>query len=68
VAWDAETLPARNLWGIYLHEFGHLLAGPGATEGEANLAVQHALGIPIIYDEKMLQYVEPQYLDLLEGI
>ena len=53
---DAERLPARNLWGLFLHEFGHLLAGNG--EGEANMAILQAFGIRILYDEEMLQFVE----------
>jgi len=53
---DAEKLPTRYLWGLFLHEFGHLLAGPG--EGEANMAILQAFGIRILYDEEMLQFVE----------
>ena len=53
---DAEVLPARNLWGLYLHEFGHLLDTGG--EGEANQAIQDGYGIRILYDENMLQFIE----------
>lgn len=52
----AELLPARNLWGLYLHEFGHLL-DPGG-EGEANQVINDAFGIRILYGEDMLQFIE----------
>ena len=52
----AELLPVRNLWGLYLHEFGHLL-DPGG-EGEANQVIRDAFGIRILYDESMLQFIE----------
>ena len=55
---DAEDLDASHLWGLFLHEFGHLLVGPENGEGEANLAINKAFGISILYDENMLQFVE----------
>ena len=52
----AELLPVKNLWGLYLHEFGHLLDPNG--EGEANQVICDSFGIRIIYDENMLQFIE----------
>ena len=52
----SARLPARNLMGMFLHEFGHVVGGP--EQWDADLAIFNRFGIPIGYDEKKLQYVE----------
>jgi hypothetical protein len=42
-------LPKRHRDGIILHEFGHLVAGPDASESEANEAVERLTGAVVRY-------------------
>jgi hypothetical protein len=43
------NLPAKHQDAIVLHEVGHLIAGPNATEEEANKAIEDRTGITITY-------------------
>lgn len=56
VARDAATLPPANLAGLFLHEIGHLIGGP--SQFDADIAIFEGFGIPILYDDRMIQYVE----------
>ena len=51
----AEQLPVRNLRGLFLHEFGHIIGGP--KQHQADIAVLDYFGIKIDYDKKDLQYI-----------
>jgi len=53
---DALTLPPANQLGMFLHEFGHLIGGP--SQHDADTAILERLGVPILYDDRMMQYVE----------
>ena len=55
VVTQAAKLPKRNLIGLFLHEFGHLIGG--ATQYDADTAILNNFGIPILYDHKEIQYI-----------
>jgi hypothetical protein len=61
VAESFWTLPIRYRDGIISHELGHLLAGPEASEYEADLAWEERTGIPI-------EYVNSRYGFMLESL
>lgn len=52
---EAGLLPRRNLLGLFLHEFGHIIGGP--SQYEADMAILTHFGIPIFYDKKEIQYI-----------
>ena len=52
---SAESLPKRNLLGLFLHEFGHIIGGP--SQYDADTAILKYFGIPIFYDHKEIQYI-----------
>lgn len=51
---EAEKLPRRNLIGLFLHEFGHMIGG--ITQYDADMAILVNFGIQIFYD-KEIQYI-----------
>jgi bacillopeptidase F (M6 metalloprotease family) len=51
-----KRLPLENIWGLFLHEFGHVIGGP--TEFDADWAIWSKFGIPILYDNGDVQYVQ----------
>lgn len=42
-------LPKKHRHAIFLHEMGHLIAGPDASEDEANRAIEELSGRKILY-------------------
>jgi len=51
-------LPEKNLYGLFFHEFGHLIAGPKGDECAADMAILKNFGIVINYcGKKELQEV-----------
>jgi hypothetical protein len=55
------TLPKRHRDAILLHEVGHLLAGPDASEEDANRAIEKCSGLKI-------DYVDTRYGEDLETL
>lgn len=54
----ASKLPEKNLYGLFFHEFGHLIAGPKGDECAADMAILKNFGIVINYcGKKELQEV-----------
>jgi len=51
----ASRLPLENLWGLFLHEFGHIIGGP--TQRDADWAIWTNFGIPILYGDDDIQFV-----------
>lgn len=56
VARKIEDLAPEYVWGILLHEFGHLYGGK--SDAEADLWVHEKLGIDIDYVD-LVQWVDP---------
>jgi hypothetical protein len=60
-----NDLPQTWQFAILLHEVGHLLAGPNASEGAANKAIEKETGIPIKYKDgpygEQLEWIPAKY-------
>jgi len=52
----AKNLSTETLWGLFLHEFGHIIGGP--TEFDADWSIWQNFGIPIMYGDDDVQFVE----------
>jgi hypothetical protein len=53
---SVERLPRKNLVGLFLHEFGHIIGGP--EQWDADMGIFRALGISILYDRRGVEFVE----------
>jgi len=57
-----DSLPDEHKAAILLHELGHLVAGPRASEAEADSVVEEITGVKIWYVDSpygdQLQYVD----------
>jgi hypothetical protein len=67
------SLPQRYIYGILLHEVGHILAGRGGGEQAANLAAYKYSGVRVRYRARsrygdQLEYVEPADIPIVKEI
>lgn len=69
---EAEKLSSAQLYGTFLHEFGHHLWGRKSGEvGQMNadMSIYKAFGIPIYYDNKKeIQCINKRSINLIRRV